>query len=1105
MALVSPGIQISVNDQSQYVGSNTGSVPLVLLATAQDKTYNGSSAVGTSKKNAGKLLSFTSQRDLVTAMGTPSFQLSSAGTPINAGEINEYGLLAAYSALGLGNRLFAIRADVDLNQLKGTAVRPTGAEADGTFWLDLANTEFGLYELDAAANAFSHLRPLLITDAGQIAQDTDFGYPVGKPKNSIGQQGSYALVFTNPDGTTANTVRLYYKSDLTALVGSDGGPGSNAWVAVGSTAWQLAIVAAQGTQSSGSITIPNSSTFTINNQVVYMPGTGTLHIVDVANQINSASIAGIKAQVVGGKLSIYVTSAAKSNGTDTDGGLIIQESDSINRPLSLCGLSASTYWSPYLHYGNYASAPTGGWYSTDSKPRPSGSVWWKTTSTGTGYSPVLKKYSSSLGEWVSTIAPAYAYYKDAINSLDPVGGGIDIGIGQVITQIGREDTTANNFRFAEQMTTGETVTTGSTPISFAGANSYILKSTVPGQPSGSATYYITTITTSGTTATTFVSDILAANIPYVTARVNNAGTANETVSIIHTTGGEIRITETSGTPLANAGFTASYPGTYIFSNFENITTSIKYSSTTPYAAPTDGALWYYSNLADVDVMINDNGWKGYQNVTADVRGYQLNLTDSAGVIVSASKPTSQTNGNGLVAGDLWLDSSDTVNYPALYRYNGTTFVALDTTDHVSNNGIVFADARWASTGTVNPVSDSLPSTVTLLTSNYLDLDAPDYRLYPRGTLLFNTRRSGYNVKKYISNYFNSVSFPPDAGNTIGLPTATPEVTDAWVSDSGLKEDGSMYAGSGAQRAIVVAALRAAVDSNTDVLDANYNFNLLVAPGYPELIPNLVTLNDNRSDTGFVIGDTPMTLAPSTTDITAWNTNANGNGLATSSPYLAVYYPAGLTNDLAGNQVAVPASHAVLRTFLYNDNVSYQWFAPAGVHRGLVGNLNDIGYVNATTGAFVHNGVNQGLRDSLYTLSINPITQLPGTGIVVWGQETKSGDTTARNRVNVVRLENYLRTVFNTIANGFLFEPNDTITRKSIATQIESALHNLLSKRGLYDFLVICDTSNNTPSTIANNQLYVDVAVEPMRDVEFIYIPIALYNPGTVATLGAAST
>jgi hypothetical protein len=365
--------------------------------------------------------------------------------------------------------------------------------------------------------------------------------------------------------------------------------------------------------------------------------------------------------------------------------------------------------------------------------------------------------------------------------------------------------------------------------------------------------------------------------------------------------------------------------------------------------------------------------------------------------------------------------------------------------------------------------------------------------------LFNTRRSGYNVKKFVRNYFNTTSFPNKN---------LPDVADTWVSDSGLNENGVMNAGSAAQRAIVVAAMASAVNSNTDIIEDNYNFNLLVAPGYPELIPELVTLNDNRGDTGFVIGDTPMTLTPTSTDLISWNNNSGawaGKGLATASPYLGVYYPAGLTTDLSGHTVAVPASYAALRTFLYNDNVSYQWFAPAGVHRGLVSNLNDIGYINKNTGAFVHNGINQGLRDSLYTLNINPIVQLPGVGLVVWGQETRSGDSTARNRVNVVRLENYLRTIFKTISNGYLFEPNDTITRKSIASQIESALHNILSKRGVYDFLVICDTSNNTSSTIANNQLYVDVAIEPMKDVEFIYIPVALYNPGSIAQLGAAST
>jgi hypothetical protein len=159
MALVSPGIQISINDQSQYVSNAVGSVPLVVLATAQDKTYNGAIASGTSAANAGKLQSFTSQRDLVTAMGTPTFRLSSAGTPVHAGELNEYGLMTAYSALGLGNQLYAIRADIDLDQLVGTSVRPNNTPADGTFWLDTVNTEWGIYSLNRTDSDFDHVTP----------------------------------------------------------------------------------------------------------------------------------------------------------------------------------------------------------------------------------------------------------------------------------------------------------------------------------------------------------------------------------------------------------------------------------------------------------------------------------------------------------------------------------------------------------------------------------------------------------------------------------------------------------------------------------------------------------------------------------------------------------------------------------------------------------------------------------------------------------------------------------------------------------------------------------------------------------------------------------
>ena len=95
MALVSPGLEITVTDESQYVPGAVGTVPLVVFATEQDKIFNGAIANGTTAANAGKLQAFTSQRELVAAMGYPIFKQSAAGTPLHGNELNEYGLMAA--------------------------------------------------------------------------------------------------------------------------------------------------------------------------------------------------------------------------------------------------------------------------------------------------------------------------------------------------------------------------------------------------------------------------------------------------------------------------------------------------------------------------------------------------------------------------------------------------------------------------------------------------------------------------------------------------------------------------------------------------------------------------------------------------------------------------------------------------------------------------------------------------------------------------------------------------------------------------------------------------------------------------------------------------
>jgi len=1082
MALVSPGLEITVTDESQYVPGAVGTVPLIIMATAQDKTNpSGTSATDTTAARAGKLLTFSSQRELIASMGYPSFKQSAAGTPLHGDERNEYGLMTAYSVLGNVNRIYAIRADVDLDQLQGTSVRPAGNVANGTHWMDLAESTWGINEWDAINGEFTLQTPILVTSLAN--QTLSGGFYV--PNSSIGQIGQYAISF----GTGSNAV-VYYKNR------------SNIWVRVGTDAWATSWPTIKGTvtfATSSTTAINAAAELTINGSTVVLSSGSARTIAQVVASINSAAISGISAAYIGSRLEIYATSAAASDGATADGKITI--SNAVGTPMAALGLgtSGSTYANPLLTIGTFAEIPA--WRSTDTVSRPSGSIFLKIGAIGNGANVVLKRFNSNTETFAQLATEFYENPETAIFGLDPAGGGNGIAAGTVWFNFDPLLDGTAAFKPFRRRVAGQTVVSGSVLAANPFTASDII--TVGVTEIGSDTIAEYQITLTGTSPASFVSDVLAANIPEISVSVTNG-----IITFTHIFGGDIYLTDNTGNPTADAGFTSNTTGTILYgstlalTNWETLTYT--YSTTEPYQAPADGTLWYYSDPATVDIMINDiGGWKGYKNSfydgsTTDARGYDLSVTDPNGVIVSASEPEFQSDGvTALAAGDLWLNSGDLENYPVLYRYDGAEWVLIDNTDQVGQNGIVFADARWDTDGTTDVITGSLPSITDLLASNYIDQDAPDYRLYPRGMLLFNLRRSGYNVKQFVSNKFNAQAYPdlpavPNAGSVL------PTVKDTWQTASGLKDNGSPYMGRQAQRRMVTSAMQAAIIANTEVREDQFGFNLIACPGYPEVIDEMVALNNDRAQTAFVVGDTPMRLAPNAIEIANWSNNTNGDGLATASPYLGVYYPCGQASDLQGNTIVVPASHMALRTIIFNDNVSYQWFAPAGTRRGLVDNASSIGYIDANTGEFVFDGIRPGLRDTLYENRINPITNLPGIGLLVFGQKTRNPTTSSLDRINVARLVNYLRTIFARVGDGFLFEPNDKITRDQIANIISGAINDLVAKRGVYDYLVVCDETNNTPTRIARNELYVDVAIEPMKAVEFIYIPIRLKNPGDIA-------
>ena len=1153
MALVSPGVQVTIVDESNYLSAATNSVPYFLIATAQDKV-SGSGvgvAAGTLKANANKAYLITSQRDLTATFGNPFFYKTTIGTPINGYELNEYGLLAAYSALGVTNRAYIQRCDIDLTQLTASLVRPTGEPNNGAYWLDTANTLWGIFEWDATTATFSNMVPSVITDTTYLSG--------GIPVTSYGSIGDYAVVATN----TANPI--YYKNGAATADQTSSTTLQdlyNTWVLVGSNDWKLSYPTITGANAvTNDLTAGN--TLVINGTTVTVPNSPNNDIAGLSAAINTANITGVYSAVIDNKLCLYADATASADGSSADDGIIVVNSaGSTSGLITTLGLTTNTaFYAPTLQQSPSYQNPR--WNSTGSTPRPTGSVWNKINSVNLGTTMVVKKYSTALAAFVQQSATVYANDWTANATLDATGGGKLIPVGTTYTQYNVSPEVnggpTNNYPFNptytlqvfERSALGATVITGDNDAATftVGDQFYIMTSIA----NSTALTTPVLVTLSGTTPASFVSAVSGAMVPNVSASIDSNGY----IVLTQSQGGVILLQNTNATtPVTKAGFSTSVTGcrnVYLDTDMTNpmsafndtwlnlsnwVAATYTASATAPNQDPADGRYWYYSATNQVDIMIQSGtGWVGYQNETNDVRGYNLSQTNPTGPIIAATAPTTQTDGTALVYGDIWIDTSNLELYPVINRWSVVDgvdqWITLDNTDQTTQNGVLFQDARWSSTGTANPITDPLPTITSLLTSNYLDVDAPDYTLYPTGMLLFNTRRSGFNVKSFQANYFNASSFSyPVWSNSTSYATgaqvlynttlyvaiATPPTgtvptntsywseleVNSWVTASGNRNSGAPNMGRFAQRELIVAALKAGIDTSVTIREEQVQFNLSACTAYPELIPNMLALSNERNNTVFVVGDTPMRLPGTATDIVSWATNnagagyVTGDGLTSNSPYVGVFWPSCQTTDLSGSAVVTAPSHMMVRTIIRNDEVAYPWLAPAGTRRGVVDNADKIGYINAQTGEFVTLGVNQALRDVLYQNNVNPITFVPGVGITNFGNKTTQTVASSLDRINVARLIVFIRNRLESIGKQFLFEPNDQITRDEIKNAVNSLMIDLVAKRGIYDYLVVCDDTNNTPARIDANELWVDIAIEPVKAVEFIYIPIRLKNTGEIA-------
>jgi hypothetical protein len=199
-----------------------------------------------------------------------------------------------------------------------------------------------------------------------------------------------------------------------------------------------------------------------------------------------------------------------------------------------------------------------------------------------------------------------------------------------------------------------------------------------------------------------------------------------------------------------------------------------------------------------------------------------------------------------------------------------------------------------------------------------------------------------------------------------------------------------------------------------------------------------------------------------------------DSLASNSYLVFDSTPVYVYNKYNDRYVWIPASGHMAGLCAKTDGIADPWFSPAGFNRGALLGVTKLAY-----------NPKQADRDTLYTARINPIVSIPGQGIVLYGDKTGLSKPSAFDRINVRRLFLTIEKAIATAAKFQLFELNDEFTRATFRNAVEPYLRTVQGRRGITDFRVICDESNNTPDVIDGNRFVASIYIKPARSINFI--------------------
>jgi hypothetical protein len=277
-------------------------------------------------------------------------------------------------------------------------------------------------------------------------------------------------------------------------------------------------------------------------------------------------------------------------------------------------------------------------------------------------------------------------------------------------------------------------------------------------------------------------------------------------------------------------------------------------------------------------------------------------------------------------------------------------------------------------------------------------------------------------------------------------------------------------------------------SNKDEIQADY---IIMGPSMDAPTDSqakagfLISIANQRKDCVATIGAHKSDLVGQTNTTTQTTNLIKYFSSLPSSSYAIFDSGYKYTYDRFNNQFRyIPCNADVAGLMTRTNIVAYPWFSPAGQQRGILNNAIKLAY-----------NPNKAQRDQLYPQRVNSIVTQPGIGTLLFGDKTALGYASAFDRINVRRLFLTIEQALERAAQAQLFELNDELTRANFKNIVEPYLRDVQAKRGLYGFLVVCDTTNNTPDVIDNNEFRADIFLKPAKSINFVTLTFVATRTG----------